>query len=385
MKIALVSPYDITWPGGVTTHISSLGREFLNMGHQVKVLAPHTPSRAVPLDSESFFSLGRSVPIPSGGSIARLSLSIWMYRKVQKFLADGKFDIVHFHEPLAPYLFMPLAMFQNHNSVNIGTFHAFHESTRLYKVFTPFIRQWFDRLDGRIVVSPMAKLHVTRLFPGNNEFAEIPNGIDLSQFSSNIDPIPELMDGKVNILFVGRLEKRKGLNVLLDAYASLKWNHPSVRLLIVGPGSPDKKTYRIMTERNIKDVIFVGGVSPTQLVRYYNSAHIFCSPATGKESFGIVLLEAMAACKPIVASRIGGYSFLLKDGYQGLLVPPKDSLALADALSSLIRNSELRRDMGKRGLQSVQQYSWPRVAQRVMEYYVEVIRLRDRARIKRVS
>jgi phosphatidylinositol alpha-mannosyltransferase len=155
--------------------------------------------------------------------------------------------------------------------------------------------------------------------------------------------------------------------------------------LVVGPGSPDKKTYRIITERNIKDVIFVGGVSPTQLVRYYQSSHIFCSPATGKESFGIVLLEAMAAGKPIVASRIGGYSFLLKDGHQGLLVPPKDGLALADALSVLVRNSGLRRGMGERGFQYVQQYSWTRVAQRVMQYYVEVIRLRDRAGIKKAS
>ena len=385
MKIALVSPYDITWPGGVTAHISYLAREFVYMGHQVKILAPHTPSRAVGLDSENFFSLGRSVPVPSGGSIARLSLSVWMYPRVRRCLADGNFDIVHFHEPLAPYLFMPLATLQNYNAVNVGTFHAFHESTKLYRIFTPFIRQWFDRLDGRIVVSPMAKLHVQRLLPGNNEFSEIPNGIDLSQFSGNMDPVPEFMDGKINILFVGRLEKRKGLNVLLDAYARLKWNHPSVRILVVGPGNPDKKTYRIITERNLKDVIFVGGVSPTQLVRYYQTAHIFCSPATGKESFGIVLLEAMAAGKPIVASRIGGYSLLLKDGHQGLLVPPNDGAALADALSVLVRNSELRRVMGERGLQYVQQYSWTKVAQRVMQYYIEVIRLRDRAGIKKVS
>ncbi len=385
MKIALVSPYDITWPGGVTAHISYLAREFVNMGHKVKILAPDTPSRAVEIGSNNYFSLGRSVPIPTGGSIARLSLSVWMYPKVRRYLAEENFDVVHFHEPLAPYLFMPLAMLQNNNSVNIGTFHAFHESTKLYKMLTPFIRQWFDRLDGRIVVSPMAKLHVTRLFPGNNEFSEIPNGIDLGQFSENTDFIPEFMDGKVNILFVGRLEKRKGLNVLLDAYARLKWNHPSVRLLIVGPGNPDKKTYRIMTERNLKDVIFVGGVSPTELIRYYQSAHIFCSPATGKESFGIVLLEAMATGKPIVASRIGGYSFLLKDGHQGLLVPPNDGPALADALSVLIKNPELRHDMGERGLQSVQQYSWTRVAHRIMQYYLEVIRLQNRAEAKRLS
>ena len=134
-----------------------------------------------------------------------------------------------------------------------------------------------------------------------------------------------------------------------------------------------------------QDVIFVGGVSPTELIRYYQSAHIFCSPATGKESFGIVLLEAMATGKPIVASRIGGYSFLLKDGHQGLLVPPNDGPALADALSVLIKNPELRHDMGERGLQSVQQYSWTRVAHRIMQYYLEVIRLQNRAEAKRLS
>ena len=364
MKIALVSPYDFTWPGGVTAHISQLSHQLTGMGHQVKILAPYSPARTDGLD-QNFVPLGRSVPIPCGGSIARISLSPWLYRQVRSLLQRENFDVIHLHEPMAPYL--PLAVLQSSKSVNIGTFHAFHGSTRLYIWSSPFLKRWFKRLSGHIVVSPAALSHVSRFFPGNYHL--IPNGIDLEFFGSQAPPLPEFCDGKTNILFVGRLEKRKGLRYLLEAYSRIKWDFPDTRLIVVGPGNPDKYCYRILAERNLQDVVFTGTVDHATLPRYYSTADIFCSPATGKESFGIVLLEAMAASKPIVASRIQGFSYIVKHGQQGLLVPPKDVDALADGLALLIQNPDLRSEMGAKGRAMVNDYSWDNVARQLADFY----------------
>ena len=369
MKIALVSPYDFTWPGGVTVHISHLADQFTNMGHDVKILAPHSPSRELP-DKGNFVPLGRSVPVPAGGSIARVSLSVWLHRRIRNFLASERFDVVHLHEPLMPVL--PLSVLKCSNTaVNVGTFHAFYGRFRNYGWSHPILKYWARRLDGRIAVSPAAHQYVSRFFPG--EYEIIPNGIDVDRFSDVCAPIPELNDGKLNILFVGRMEKRKGLRYLLEAYGRLKWDFPDIRLIVVGPGNLDKDCYRVLSERNLQDVVFKNGVPHEELARYYQSADIYCSPATGRESFGIVLLEAMASAKPVVASRIEGYSAILNHGEQGVLVKPKDSVALAEALALLIRNPELRHQMGARGRQTVEQYRWNKVARQVMDYYMDLI------------
>lgn len=364
MKIALVSPFDFTWPGGVSAHISHLSQRFSAMGHQVNILAPHSPARSEGLD-QNFIPLGRSIPIPGGGSIARLSFSAWLYRRIRHLLEREAYDVIHLHEPLVPYL--PLAVLLCSKSLNIGTFHAFHGSTRWYRWSSPILRYWFKRLDGCIAVSPAAQSHVEPFFPG--EYRIIPNGIDLDRFSPQVPPLAEFIDGKVNILFVGRLEKRKGLRYLLEAYGRLKWDFPNTRLIVVGPGNPDKYCYRILSERNLQDVVFAGAVPYSVLPHFYSTADIFCTPATGKESFGVVLLEAMAAAKPIVASRIQGYSYVMTHGHQGLLAPPKDADALADSLAQLLQNPNLREEMGARGRVAAANYSWDTVARQVFDFY----------------
>ncbi len=374
MKIALVSPYDFTWPGGVTNHISQLAHRFTDIGHQVKILTPHSPSRSMPMDGD-FVPLGRSIPVPSGGSIARISLSIWLYRRIKALLNKEAFDVVHLHEPLAPFL--PLCVLQCSKALNVGTFHAFHGSHRAYRVSHLLLKGLYQKLDGRIAVSDAARQYVSKFFPG--EYRIIPNGINLEDFAANVEPISELQDGKTNILFVGRLEKRKGLRYLLEAFAQLKWEFPNTRLIVVGPGNPDKECYRILSERNLQDVLFVGVVDYHELPRYYHTAHIFCSPATGKESFGIVLLEAMASGVPIVASRIEGYSALLNDGEHGSLVSPRDSVALADALALLIRHPELGQQMAAKARRGVEEFRWQTVAQQVLDYYQDLLEERKGA------
>ena len=364
MKIAMVSPYDFTWPGGVTAHVAQLARELGRSGHEVQVLAPHSPSRESQ-DADLHVPLGRSVPLPSGGSIARVSLSWWLYPKVRALLRKEQFDVIHLHEPMAPIL--PLCVLEFSDSVNVGTFHASYARQHLYRITHPIIKRWQQRLHGNIAVSPAARRYVNNTFPGDYEI--IPNGIDFKHFSTDVAPMPQYQDGKINILFVGRLEKRKGLRYLLEAYGKLKWDLPNIRLIVVGPGNPDKESYRVMSSQNLQDVEFVGLVSYDDLPRYYASADIFCSPATGAESFGIVLLEAMSAGKPVVASDIEGFRGVMTHGEQGLLVPKKDSNALAEALGMLARDPELGRKLGGNGNRLAKEYRWEVVAGRVEAYY----------------
>ena len=364
MKIAMVSPYDFTWPGGVTIHVSQLARELGRSGHEVQVLAPHSPSREC-LDRDLLVPLGRSVPLPSNGSIARVSLSLWLARRVRDLLQREQYDIIHLHEPMAPIL--PLTVLEYSNSVNVGTFHACRNGQHLYKMSRPVIKRWRSRLHGSIAVSPAAMRYVSKTFPGDYEI--IPNGIDVDHFSQQAEPWPQYQDGMTNLIFVGRLEKRKGLRYLLEAYGRLKWDMPNLRLIVVGPGSPDKDSYHVLSSQNLRDVEFVGRVPYEDLPRYYASADIFCSPATGGESFGIVLLEAMAAARPIVAADIEGYRGVMQHGKQGLLFQNKSVESLAAELQTLILDPDLRRKMGEQGRTTAEQYRWQVVAQQVEEYY----------------
>ncbi|MAQ53448.1 MAG: glycosyltransferase family 4 protein [SAR202 cluster bacterium] len=364
MKIAMVSPYDFTWPGGVTAHVAQLARALGRSGHEVQVLAPHSPSRDFQ-DSDLLVPFGRSVPLPSGGSTARVTLSWWLYPKIRALLKKEQFDIIHLHEPMVPIL--PLCVLEFSKSVNVGTFHASYSRQHLYRAFQPIIKRWQKRLHGSIAVSPAARRYVNNTFPG--EYEIIPNGIDYKHFSANVAPLPQYQDGKLNILFVGRLEKRKGLRYLLEAYSKLKWEMPNTRLIVVGPGNPDKESYRILSSHGLRDVEFAGRVSYDELPRYYATADIFCSPATGGESFGIVLLEAMSAGKPVVASDIEGFRGIMTDGEQGLLVTKKDTGGLANALGRLARDPELRSKLGGQGSRSAEDYRWEVVAGRVEEYY----------------
>ena len=173
----------------------------------------------------------------------------------------------------------------------------------------------------------------------------------------------------INLLFLGRSDKRKGLKYLLLAYSQLKWDWPNLRLIVVGPGNPDGECQRIIAERGIEDVVFVGEESDEDKVRYYVTADIYCSPATGGESFGIVLVEGMAAGKPIVASDIPGYASVLRDSVEGILVPPKDHNKLAESIAKLLQDPQMRDKLARNGLRRAQDFRWENVAERVMAHY----------------
>jgi phosphatidylinositol alpha-mannosyltransferase len=371
LKIALVSPYDFAYPGGVAIHISYLEHHLARMGHEVKVIAP--ASKVISGFGDRFIAIGSPRPVPTSGSIARVTLSPWLSKRVKAVLEREKFDIIHLHEPLMPMLCTTVLRLSQ--TANIGTFHASSGSPG-YNFAKPLstwlLKRWFRKLHGKIAVSQPAMEFAHSYFPGYYNI--VPNGVDIEHFSPDVSPIEKFRDGKLNILFVSRLEKRKGLNYLLEAFKQVKREVPNSRLIIVGPGTRLRRKYEKEVKRSgLKDVVFTGLISYEDLPRYYKTADVFCAPATGRESFGIILLEAMAAGKPVVASNIEGYARVVAHNVEGLLVPPGDKEMLARALISLLTDESLRREMGARGRVKALDYSWERVAQRVLQYYIRVL------------
>jgi len=381
LKIGLFSPYDHAVHGGVQSHVNEIAGQFRNWGHRVRIVAPASAPDSIP--DPDFVPMGRAVPLPSAGSVARVSLSVWLHPRIKDLLARERFDVIHSHEPLSGYVpLAALTMADARTTVNIATFHSYRRRRVWWAIGSDKLANpLLNPLDGRLAVSRPAAEFINRHFPG--DYRVIPNGIRVEDFA-RAKPVPELMDGKTNILFLGRLEKRKGLRYLLSAYSKLKWDTPGLRLIVVGGGSPDAESYRIMGERNLQDVIFTGRVSDEMRASYFKSAHVYCSPATGNESFGIVLLEAMAAGAPVAATSIAGYASVIRHGHDGLLVPPKDEDALAAAIDTLVRDPSLRARLSANGVRTADAFRWERVAAKVMDFYAEFAP-RRRAENRRAS
>lgn len=375
MRIALVSPYDFSVPGGVNSHILQLAAQFRERGQYVRILAPASDESHLLGDGEGVIVVGRPIPIPVSGSVARLAWNPRMGGRVSEILRREQFDIVHIHEPMAPWL--PVTTLRVSQAVNVGTFHAAKEGgTRWYSYGRPVLRRWFGRLHGRIAVSPTAASLVERYFPSRYDI--IPNGIDVARYAEG-RPFSQYRDGKLNIVFVGRLEKRKGLKYLLRAYAGLKRELPNIRLIIIGEGRVRRGYELSVRNAGLRDVVFTGYVSEQDKVRYLHTADVFCAPNTANESFGYVLAEAMAAGAPIVATNLEGFAFVVTHGLEGLLVPPKDERALAEALHTLLLDPDLRARMAERGRERVRRFDWPAVAQRILSYYERLLYERDHA------
>lgn len=376
MKIALVSPYDYPFPGGVTEHISHLQSCFVDEGHEVRILAPS--SRAdVETSRRDVYRLGKTIiPVPANQSIARLTLSLTLSRRVKQILDQERFDVIHLHEPLVPAL--PLTVLRFSKTATVATFHVSRDSYFGYLYAKPLLKRFLRKIHGRIAVSVSARDFVYQYFPG--DYRIISNGIDVEAFQQERPPLPEPRDGKMNLLFVGRLEKRKGLMYLLRALPHVKYHFPNLRLIVIGAFDEDQmEEYRaFVRDAGLTDVIFKGFVSSEEKIRYYQNCDIFCSPAIGRESQGVVLLEAMAARKPVIASAIHGYRTVVRQGQDGLLVPPADVTALAVGLCRLLSDDGLRRRLADAGYEKVQAYSWRKISRQILDVYHEAIALSHR-------
>jgi len=367
VKIGLVTPYIFPLPGGVNAHVGYLYENLVKRGHDVRIISStHGPQRSSEGD---IIRLGYGWSVPTNGSIGTLTVSHRYGQLVTEMLDRERFDVIHFHEPFVPFL--SLQILRRSQSVNVATFHAYSGFSPSYEFGQRMMKRFATRLHGRIAVSAAARHFIGRYFPG--DYKVIPNGVDLAQFDG-VPPFARWRDGIPNILFVGRFENRKGLMYLLRAYYQLRLEGLACRLLVVGSGPQAGEARRYISSRRLGGVEMLGRLSEHDKARAFATADIYASPATGQESFGIVLLEAMAAGVPIVCSDIHGYKGVVRRNEQAVLVPPRDVEGLAAALGTLLRDPLLRRRMAESGRARAEQFGWEAVTARVEDYYGFVVR-----------
>lgn len=376
MRIALVSPYSWNYQGGVNRHVEALAEELLGRGDDVRVLAPVDPpdriSRALhraPAEErrlpDYLIPLGRTVGISANGAVSNLSASpVGGVGRVRRELRRGSYDVVHIHEPMVPLIGWNAAL--GSHTPAVGTFHAYSTKALPNHVASAVgARRVFNRLSARIAVSEAAAWTGRRWFGGRYEV--IPNGVDVSAAPAG----PKPPGDELRLVFVGRPEERKGLPVLLTAFEALV-EHVPCRLTVIGAEHED--VLRYLADREAMRWIDVRGrVSGDGLWTALHEADLLCAPSLSGESFGMVLTEAFAAGTPAIASAIAGYSDVVTDGVDGMLVPPGDPQRLAEELQRAHHEPERVAAMGRAARESAQRYAWPRVADRVSQVYERAI------------
>jgi phosphatidyl-myo-inositol alpha-mannosyltransferase len=376
MRIALVSPYSWTYPGGVTRHIEALAERFIEDGHHVRVLAPFDPpdrlsvalhrgARPQQLEQPDYLiSLGRTVGFKANGAVSNLSITPYGIQAMHRELRSGSYDVVHIHEPIAPTLGwigtdsirLPL----------VGTFHVY-SNNRVSNGVANVIgaRRMMNRLRVRIAVSEAAAWTGRRFFGGH--YRIIPNGVhvDAERARRAADRAP---GEELRIAFVGQAVDRKGLPVLLRAYEALR-DHIPCELTVIGP-SPHELEPMLLDARGVRAL---GKVSDEEKHRELERADVLCAPSLGGESFGMVLTEAFAGGTPVIASDIAGYRDVVRDGVDGVLVPRGDAQALAETLRDLHEDPARRKRMALAAAEGVERFAWSRVAAEVLEAYEDAV------------
>jgi phosphatidyl-myo-inositol alpha-mannosyltransferase len=371
MKILLSTPFDFSYPGGVNAHVDNLDRTLQQLGHSTRILSPGSRSGRIE-DDGHVCRIGQAIPVPANGSTARVALSPFLGDDVRGFLEREQFDVIHLNDPLTSTLH--LTVLANSRTTNVGTFHASNSSylgfNLLYRLGQPYFAWFSRRLDYRIAVSPIARDFISHYFP--EKYQLIPNGIDFDQFGPHVASDPTVNSDKPTVLFVGRFdEPRKGFRYLLEAMTSVQAEIPDARLLVVGPGDACALKRQIQ-KLGLRNVQFTGEVPNEALPGLYAACDVFCAPSTGRESFGIILLEAMAAGKPVIASSIDGYRSVTQDGQSAMLVEPRKPGLLSNAILRVLREPTLARRLGQAGRERARLCSWPIIAKRVVECYESV-------------
>ncbi|MCZ3387436.1 MAG: glycosyltransferase family 4 protein [Actinomycetia bacterium] len=364
MKVGIVCPYDWGVPSGVAIHVHELAESLIRLGLDVSVLAPGDETDEQSADYVTI--AGRSLAVPYNGSVARVSFGPRSASRVRRWIRDGDFDVLHVHSPITPSLGM-MACWSAIGPI-VATFHAAIDGrSRMMSSGAWILQATLEKVRARIAVSEEARRTVVEHLGGDAVL--VPNGVDVKRFASAASRPDWSNPG--TIAFLGRVdEPRKGLEVLLAALPAMVDMNPNVQLLIAGPGETDAVAQLSADLR--RRVHLLGRVSEQEKAELLSSVELYVAPHIGGESFGIVLLEAMAAGSPVLASDLAAFADVLDGGRCGVLFPTGDSAALAKAAAALLADQGRRADLVAAGSERAREYDWARVARQVVAVYETV-------------
>ncbi|MGK5529280.1 glycosyltransferase family 4 protein [Streptomyces sp. URMC 129] len=362
MRIGIVCPYSWDVPGGVQFHVRDLAEHLIRGGHTVSVLAPADDDTPLP---PYVVSAGRAVPVPYNGSVARLNFGFLSAARVRRWVHDGDFQVLHIHEPAAPSLAL-LTCWAARGPI-VATFHTSNPRSRAMIAAYPILQPALEKISARIAVSEYARRTLVEHLGG--DAVVIPNGVDV-EFFAGAEPKAEWQGGTIG--FIGRIdEPRKGLPVLMRALPRILAARPGTRLLVAGRG--DEKEAVAGLPREMRDrVEFLGMVSDEDKARLLRSVDLYVAPNTGGESFGIILVEAMSAGAPVLASDLDAFAQVLDGGEAGELFPNEDADALAAAAVRLLGDPARLARLRARGSSHVRRFDWSTVGADILAVYETV-------------
>ncbi|MEH0421881.1 glycosyltransferase family 4 protein [Streptomyces sp. B21-083] len=362
MKIGIVCPYSWDVPGGVQFHIRDLAEYFIRLGHEVSVLAPADDDTPLP---PYVVSAGRAVPVPYNGSVARLNFGFLSAARVRRWLHDGEFDVIHIHEPASPSLGL-LACWAAQGPI-VATFHTSNPRSRAMIAAYSILQAALEKISARIAVSEYARRTLVEHLGG--DAVVIPNGVDVDSFAG-AKPKPDWQGDTIG--FIGRInEPRKGLPVLMKALPKILDARPATRLLVAGKGDEEEALEGLPPELRSR-VEFLGMVSDEDKARLLRSVDVYVAPNTGGESFGIILVEALSAGAPVLASDLDAFAQVLDHGAAGELFTNGDADALADAAVRLLGDPGRRDELRERGSAHVRRFDWSTVGADILSVYETV-------------
>jgi phosphatidylinositol alpha-mannosyltransferase len=364
MKVGIVCPYVWDVPGGVRSHVADLAQALRDHGHEVDVLAPLDDPATAP---EWVSDGGRPIAVSYNGAVARLSFGVKATRRVRAWIREGDFDVVHIHEPLAPSLSL-LTCWAARGPL-VATWHSSHDRSRILAAGYGIAQTAMEKIRGSIAVSEEARRTLVAHVGGDAVL--IPNGVRVSAFRDR-EPLDGLDPQVPTILFLGRIdEPRKGLSVLVEALPLVVAQVPDLVVLVAGPGDQDEQIAEIPPEL-LTHIRFLGMVSDEDKARALTASTVYVAPHTGGESFGIVLVEALAASTPVLASDLPAFRKVLEEGRSGRLFPTGDAHALAASLTELLGDDEERAELIAQGNRRVRDFDWDSVVDDVIAVYESV-------------
>ena len=364
MRIGLACPYTWDVPGGVQVHVRDLAETLLRLGHEVSVITPVDDEDSLPGYA---VSAGKAMSVPYNGSVTRILMGPVSAARVRRWVREGEFDVVHAHEPTAPSVSLLACMMAS--GPLVATYHTSNPRSRILTALQGALQPSLEKVWANIAVSEAARRTIVEHL--GVDAVLVPNGVNVAAFKDAV-PLPELASAAPTIVFVGRIdEPRKGLAVLLEALPLIVAAIPDVRVLVAGPGDVEAVD-ATLTPVGRRHVQLLGLITNEDKPRVFRTADVYVAPNTGQESFGIVLLEAMAAHTPVVASDIDAFRRVLEDGTAGRLFANEDAASLAAVLIEVLSSPAERTRLSELGWNAVQQYDWATVATEIVQVYETV-------------